>query len=366
MIYPNFPAAAATAPVANIRIESLGVYLPEKIITMEELLSSCRRRPRWDLERITGIRERRVAVGEYAVDLGIKAARQALAMSSYRPEELDVIICSSISKYNRKDEFHLEPATAVRIRAAIGAVNARVFDVVNACAGLFTGIYVLQGLIRCGMARCGMVVSGELNMPLAETAARELRHSFDGQLAALTLGDGGAALVLDRSLDTHFGFKHIDLATGAKHDHYCYSRPSRRGPGGILVTKARGLQRKGNEHFPAYFKRALDASGWTIDDLQHIIPHQVSVRAIENGVRAVSRYLGSALPDITRCSVDHYGNTSTTSHFLAIHDAILQGRIEDGHNAMLVSGASGIVIAHAAYTFDDLPQRYRARFAGGR
>ena len=366
MIGPDSPMAAETIPPCHLRIESLGVYLPEKTLTMEALLASCRRRPRWDLERITGIHERRVAVGEYAVDLGIKAAGQALAMSRYKAAELDVIICTSISKYNRENEFHLEPATAVRVRAAIGAGNARAFDVVNACAGMFTGIYVLQGMIRCGMARCGMVVSGELNMPLAETAARELRHSFDGQLAALTLGDGGVALVLDRSPDPRAGFRRIELVTGAKHDHYCYSRPSRRGRGGILVTKARGLQRKGNEHFPAYFKRALDETGWTIDDLQHIVPHQVSVRAIENGVRAVSQYLGSALPNITRCSADHFGNTSTTSHFLAIHDAILQGRIENGHNAMLVSGASGIVIAHATYTFDDLPQRYRLRFAGER
>jgi len=365
MMSPDSSTAAENTQDDNIRIESLGIYLPEKVLTMEALLASCRRRPRWDLERITGIHERRVAVGEYAVDLGIKAARQALAMSRYKAEELDVIICSSISKHNRENEFHLEPATAVRIRAAIEAGNARSFDVVNACAGMFTGIYVLQGMIRCGMVRRGMVVSGEQNMPLAETAARELRHSFDGQLAALTLGDGGAALIIDRSPDPRFGFRHIHLVTGAKHDHYCYSRPSKRGRGGILVTKARGLQRKGNEHFPAYFKRALDRSGWSLDDLQHIIPHQVSVRAIENGVRAVSKYMGSALPNITRCSADHFGNTSTTSHFLAIHDAILQRRIEPGHNAMLVSGASGIVIAHASYAFDDLPQRYRSHLAAG-
>ena len=65
----------------KIRIESLGVYLPEKVLTMEELLASCRRRPPWDLERITGIHERRVAVGEYAVDLAVQAARRALALS---------------------------------------------------------------------------------------------------------------------------------------------------------------------------------------------------------------------------------------------------------------------------------------------
>jgi 3-oxoacyl-[acyl-carrier-protein] synthase III len=230
---------------------------------------------------------------------------------------------------------------------------------------MMTGIFVLRAMIRCGMARCGMVVSGELNMPLAETAARTMRHSFDGQLVALTLGDAGAALVLDRSPDGLAGFRHIDLVTGAKHDHYCYSKPSPRGPGGILMTKARGLQRKGNEHFPAYFKRAMDRSGWTLDDLQHIIPHQVSQRAIENGVRALGRYLGGGLPEITHCCADHYGNTSTTSHFLAMHDAIIDGRIDSGHNVMLVSGASGIVIAHAAYTFDDLPRRYRAHFSGG-
>ena len=256
-----FPCRQATADITGVpvRIESLGVELPEKILTMEALLASCRRRPRWDLERITGIHERRVAEGEYAVDLGIRAARRALAMSRYRAEELDVLISAGISKYHREQEFHLEPATAVRIRAAVGAGRARVFDVVNACAGLLTGVHILRAMIACGQARCGMVVSGERNLPLAETAAREMRHSFDGQLAALTLGDAGAALILDRSPDPRAGFRHLELVTGAKHDHFCYSRPSRRGPGGILVTKARGLQRKGNEHFPVYFKRALES-----------------------------------------------------------------------------------------------------------
>jgi 3-oxoacyl-[acyl-carrier-protein] synthase-3 len=349
-----------TAP-AKVRMESLGVYLPEKVMTMEELLASCRRRPRWDLERITGIHERRVAVGEYAADLGVRAAERALGMSRYGAADLDAVICCSISKHNRPDQFDLEPATAVRVREAIGAKKALVFDVVNACAGMINGIYVLQGLIRAGLARCGMVVSGEHNMPVAETAARELRHSFDGQLAALTLGDCGAAVILDASPDRRVGFHWIDLVTGAKYDHFCYSRPSRRGRGGALFTKARGLQRKGNEHFPFYLKQALDASGWTIEDLQHIIPHQVSVRAIENGVKAVNRFLGCDLPDVTRCCADRYGNTTTTSHFAVLHDLIRQGLVHAGDNLLLVSGASGIVISHATYTLDDLPARYRAR-----
>jgi len=349
----------------KIRIESLGAYLPEKVLTMEELLASCRRRPPWDLERITGIRERRVAVGEYAVDLAVQAARRALALSRYRASDLDVVVCASISKHHREDEFHYEPATAGRVAREIGAGSARVFDVVNACAGMLTGIYVLQGLIRAGEARCGMVVSGEHNMPLARTATRELRHRFDGQMAALTLGDGGAAIIIDASPDPSSGFHQLDLVTGARHDHYCYSRPSRRGPGGILITKARSFQITGNKHFPAYFKEILDRSGWTLDDLDHIIPHQVSARAVANGVKAVARYYGCLLPPCTRVSADLYANTTTTSHFLALHRFILDGTVASGDNVLLVSGASGIVIAHATYTFDDLPERYRGHWASG-
>lgn len=349
-------------PKTKIRLESLGVYLPENRLSMEALLISCRRRPRWDLERITGIHERRIAVDEYASDLAIQAARRALELSRYSARDLDVLICTSISKHNRQDVFSLEPATAVTIRKAVGAVNARVFDVVNACAGMINGISLVAGLIQAGIARCGMVVSGEHNMPVAETAAREMRHSFDGQIAALTLGDAGAALILDRSPDGKIGFHHIQMVSGAKHSHFCYSKPSRRSHGGMLVTKARGLQRKGNAHFPYYFKQALDASGWTLNDLQHIIPHQVSVRGIENGVRAVEKVLGIRLPPITRICADHYGNTSTTSHFLAMHDHILNGNIRTRDNLLLVSGASGIVISHATLSLDDLPDRYRGQF----
>ena len=351
--------------VRKIRIESLGAYIPERVLAMEELLASCRRRPPWDLERITGIHECRVAVGEYAIDLAEQAARRALALSRYQASDLDVVICTSISKHNREDEFHLEPATAGRVARKIGAGTARVFDVVNACAGMLTGIYILQGLIRAGEARRGMVVSGEHNMPIARTAARELRHRFDGQMAALTLGDGGAAVIVDASPDPASGFHCLDLVTGARHDHYCYSRPSRRGPGGILITKARSFQRKGNEHFPAYFKEILDRTGWTLDDLDHIIPHQVSVRAVINGVKAVARYYRCPLPPCTRISADLYANTTTTSHFLALHRFILDGTVASGDNVLLVSGASGIVIAHATYTFDDLPERYRVRWASG-
>ena len=222
----------------------------------------------------------------------------------------------------------------------------------------------MQGLIRSGAIRCGMVVSGEQNMPLAWTATREVRHSLDRQLAALTLGDCGAAVIVDGSPDETHGFHWLDLVTGARHDHYCYSQPSARGGGGILITKARGLQIVGNRNFPAYLKQALDATGWDLNDVHHVIPHQVSVRAIRQGIKAVKRFMGCDLPDVSSAT----SRSTPTPRRPAISwrstTSCWQGKIQPGQNVVLVSGASGIVISHATFTLDDLPQRYRAHVNG--
>jgi len=128
----------------------------------------------------------------------------------------------------------------------------------------------------------------------------------------------------------------------------------------MLLTRARALQIKGNQHFPAYLKHALDRTGWTLDDVDHLIPHQVSVRAIRKGTRAVEAYLSCALPDIVRCRAERFGNTTSTSHFVVLHELVREGLARAGDNVLLVSGASGIVIGHATLTLDDLPDRCRA------
>ena len=342
------------------RIEAVGIYLPEQVMTTEELLQRCRRRPRWDLERITGIHERRIAgEGEYALHLAIEAAKRALAMSRFEASDLDLVICTSISKYNRVPEVDFEPATAASIRRAIGAASAGCFDVINACAGMFNGIHVADAYLKTGQAKAVMVVSGEHNWPLMDSATREIRHSFDGQLAALTLGDAGAAIILERS-PGQSGFRYLEMVTGAKHNHFCYSTPSRRGPGGVLITKARGLQIKGAEHFPQYLKKAVDRSGWSMDEIDFGIAHQVSVRGIKNGVKALGRFLDIEVthPYLQNCDV--YANTTTTSHFVVLHEFLRDGTVGPNHKLLFVSGASGIVITHATYVMDDLGGRLRA------
>lgn len=342
------------------KIESLGVYLPKDRVETESLMASCKHRPRLNLEKITGIKERRFAVeGEYALDLAVKAAKRALEHSSYSVEDLELIVCTSISKYHREHEVQFEPSTAAMVAKELGAKNAICFDVVNACAGMFNGIHVVDGFIQSGAIRCGMVVSGEHNKPLVESAKREILTSFDGQLASLTLGDAGAAIILDRAKENK-GFHYLESVTGAKHNRYCYSTPSKKGPGGILMTRARGLQKKGAEHFPIYLKRAVDKTGWNIGEIDVGIAHQVSVRGVKNGVRVVERFLNHEIPNMFVYNCDVVGNTTTTSHFVVLDEFIRRGKIKENDKILFVSGASGIVITHATYTMDEMATRHLA------
>lgn len=350
-----------TLPITT-KIESIGLYVPEKRMTTEEVLQGCLHRPRWDLERITGIHERHVASkGEYAIDLAVKAARNALALSRHTPEEIDFVVCTSISKYNRDEAVIYEPCTSTLICRELGLKGARNFDVINACAGMMTGISIADAYIRTGRARCALVVSGELNTPIFQAAQREIRHVVDGQFASLTIGDCGAAYVIDGSETKDVGFHRFDFVTGARHSGLCWSTPSWRTHGGILTTKAREFQIIGNANFPRYTKRIIAKTGWTLEDVERGIPHQISVRGIHKSRRAMDRFFGCDVgQDRYTCIADRYGNTSTTTHAVGFHEEILCGRVTDGMKVLLISGASGIVVAHATLTLDDLPSRYKA------
>ena len=193
-----------------------------------------------------------------------------------------------------------------------------------------------------------------------QTAQREIRHRIDGQLAALTLGDAGAAIILDSATADDVGLHQLELVSGAKHNSYCYSTPSSKGPGGKLITKAVRLQRKGAEHFPHYLKKIVEKTGWSLDEIDHGIAHQVSVRGVKRGVKELKGFIGVKVPHNYIYNCDIYGNTTTTSHFIVLHGFMRDGTIKSGDKILFVSGASGIVITHGTYQMDSLAERYRA------
>src|SRR5665213_806467 len=142
----------------NTIIESIGVYLPPQSFSTGEVLMGCKNKIHFPLENITGIKNRRMAgQSEFSIDLARNAISDCLAKSQYNAKDIDLLICCNISRYDGPGLISFEPNTSVKLRKCFGFTDAIVFDITNACAGMFTGIYIVNALIKTGAIQRGMV-----------------------------------------------------------------------------------------------------------------------------------------------------------------------------------------------------------------
>lgn len=340
------------------RFESIGAVLPDARLSTEALLASTRHHPNIALERLTGIRERRVcSAGEDSLTLALGAAKDCLAHSERDPSEIELLISASISKNVGGLRHRLEPPLSVAIQSDIGASRAAVLDLSNACAGMMTGVLVLHDFICRGAIRCGMVVSGEYISSLGSNAARQIRSVLSRQLASLTLGDAGAAVIVERAPDDVPGISIAGFTTLAEHSRLCQASPSRIGPGASMHTQARTIHRVAVSESPPLLAEALAASGLDFSQIDHVIPHQTSARAIEKGARQMGRALGVPMRDVV-INVTDFGNTATTTHFLALRRYLEERKLAPGERVMLLSFASGLEVGVLVFTLDEMVNRY--------
>jgi len=347
------------------RFESLGVYLPEPVLSTAELIKKCNQQLPWDLEKITGVRERHVAERESAYELALSAARRAIGMSRYKAEDLDLIICTSISRYDHTNQYTYEPCQSASLKGDLHASQAEHFDIVNACAGMFTGITIVNSMLKAGAIKTALVVSGEMISYTYESAIRNIKQSFDGQFATLTLGDAGAAVILDATESEKYGLHYINMATGAKWADLCIAKPSPHEAGGWMQTNPVELQQLGVDKALSFYLDALDKTGWTYRDLDVFIPHQTSRSAILKFKNAAEQIHKHKLDTNFIVNVQNYGNTASTSHFIALHESFLNGNIQPDQNIQFGVVASGFEVGMATYTMDDLPLRYRDQMTKG-
>jgi 3-oxoacyl-[acyl-carrier-protein] synthase III len=340
------------------RIESVGVKLPAGRLTTRELMGGTRHRTHIQLERLTGIHERRVVgPGENSYTLATGAARDCLAHSRHQAADLEMVISTSITRSKGDSWQTFEPPLSLSIKQAIGAPQAASFDLSNACAGMLTGVFLLQDLISRGEISCGMVVSGEYISHLSWNAARQIRSLFSKQLASLTLGDAGAAVVLDRPPAGSPGIDVVGFTTLAEHSRLCLAFPSTVGPGGQMYTKSRQLQKVAIADMAPLVAEAIGEAGLDLADIDYLIPHQTSARAIHQGTAEFARRLG-AKPKHVVVNLEEYGNTSSTTLFLALHKYLAERRIHQGDRVMLLALASGIEIGMAVFTVGDQVEHY--------
>ncbi|MFI6044051.1 3-oxoacyl-ACP synthase III family protein [Nocardia sp. NPDC051321] len=347
--------------VRRTRFEAIGRYTPERVRTTDELVAALAVPGVTSLGLVTGIENRRVCDAhpdryESSFELAERAIADCLRHSGYAAAELDIIISASITR-TRGNGIHCgAPPFALMLRNAIGATRARCLDVSNACAGMITGVLVLDRMIKAGIVRNGIVVSGEQLSPAAETAVREIGTRSDPQFSALTLGDAGVAMLVDDRGDDDDEIRYVELMTLAEGAELCLGMPSNRSDGIALYTDNRAMQtdahyRQGLDRLATVLASAgPDAPAETFD---FCIYHQFSGPVIEYLHDLVGPRFGEPAPTALNVLRD-YGNTGSTSHFLVLHEHLRQQRIPKGSKILMFAQASGIVSGGLAATISRL------------
>jgi 3-oxoacyl-(acyl-carrier-protein) synthase III len=328
-----------------VRLAGLSCYLPERRVANDEIearVSAASRdfvMPRGLVRLLTGIEERRYA-GEHETpaDLAAAAAQALLGATGTDPATVDLLVFAAAS------QNLLEPATANIVQAALGCDRSSVFDVKNACNSFLNAVSISRAMIADGQAETVLIVAGELPSRMVKwdvAGRRELERLFAG----FTVGDGGAACLL-----TSTGAGGSDVPRGTFRSfgrHWALSAvPAGGFPVGHELTSCHfecdsvALHEVTNAVVPDAVAAALASAGWTRDDVDVVVPHQVS----QPGIREVASRCGLD-PDRCITTVVELGNSAAASIPTALCLGVERGRIHPGDRVLVVGVSAGFSVA---------------------
>ena len=303
------------------QFRGVGAYLPERIVTNDELAARMDTSDCWIRER-TGIRERRIAApGETTSDLALEASRRALEAAGKDARELDLIVLATATP------DRTFPSTATAVQAGLGMTEGAAFDVQAVCSGFIYALAVADNFIRAGQARSALVIG-------AETFSRIL--DWEERETSVLFGDGAGAVVLEACEDDPRHLLSTHLHSDGRHGELLYvdGGPSSTGTVGHLRMKGREVFKHAVTNLVQVVDEALTANGLGPDAIDWIVPHQANLRIL----RATGRKLGIG-EDRVIVTVDRHANTSAASVPLALAAGVEDGRIGEGD--MLLFEAMG-------------------------
>ncbi|MDF1876790.1 ketoacyl-ACP synthase III [Sulfurimonas sp. SAG-AH-194-L11] len=330
-------------PYAAFR--SIGAYVPEKILTNEELSVMVDTSDEWITKR-TGIKERHIAAeNEYTSDLGVKAAQKAIKRSGVAPEDIDMIITATISP-----DYFCMPSTATIISTKLGLKNVTAFDISAACTGFVYILSIAKAFIESGMKKNVLIIGAEKLSAITDYTDRG---------TCILFGDGAGAAMICATDDKSEAI--IDVHTGADGEYADLLMTPNGGSGSAhdaLGEEANScfMQMKGNETFKVAVrtltkdvKEILSDNNIASDDIVHFVPHQANYRII--------KAVGDALKlreDQVVLTVGKFGNTSGASIPMAINDIYESGKLQRGELMLLDAFGGGLTWGSALVPFSAL------------
>ena len=331
--------------MAYAALRSIGAYIPEKILTNDDLATMVDTSDEWIYKR-TGIKERHIAADtERNSDMGAAAAGLALERSGIAKEDIDLVICATISP----DYFNM-PSNATIIATKIGLKNVTSFDISAACTGFVYILSIAKAFIESGMKKNVLIIGSEKLSAITDWTDRG---------TCILFGDGAGAAVISATENKEEAI--VDVHTGADGEYADLLMTPNGGSGSAHddLDKEAGscfMQMKGNETFKVAVrtltkdvKEILAENNIESDSIKHFVPHQANYRII----KAVGDALKMREEQVV-LTVHKYGNTSGASIPMAINDIYESGRLQAGDMMLLDAFGGGLTWGSALVPFSPL------------
>ena len=320
-----------------ISITGLGCYVPERVLTNDELATIVDTTDEWIVER-TGIKERHIAEPRQAAsDLALPAARQALEQAGVDPSDLDLVVVATVTP----DMFF--PSTGSLLASELGASDAAAYDLSAGCTGFMYALAQAYGTVAGGLTKNALVVG-------TETLSKII--NWHDRATCVLFGDGAGAVVIGRVPDG--GFKGFELGSdGEGGKELSIPGGGSRNPSTAetVAQEMHFLQMNGREVYKfatrvlvASAEKLLDELDLTVEDVDLYIPHQANKRIID--------YAASKLgipEEKVFVNVDRYGNTSSASIPLCLAQGVREGRLHEGTRVLMTGMGAGLTWG-SAYT----------------
>jgi len=314
-------------------ITGIGHAVPSKVLTNADLSKMVDTNDEWITQR-TGIKERRICeANETCSTLGIEAGRVALAQANLPADQLDLIVCGTVTG------DMLFPSTSCLIQTGLGANNAGSYDLGAACAGFIYSVANAAAMIESGAAKKVLVIGVDTLSKFVDWTDRS---------TCVLFGDGAGAVVLEAAENTERGVlrtvlfsdgagaPHIDLQVGG--GLYPSCSPQAESKRNTIFMAGAEVYRFAVNAMGEACCKVLDEVGLTPDDIDLFVPHQANLRIIDSAAKRLG-----LPPEKVFVNVHKYGNTSGGSIPIALSEAVAEGRLKPGMTVLTVGFGAGLV-----------------------
>ena len=327
------------------RIKGLGFYVPENVVTNDDLSKLMDTSDEWIQER-TGIQQRRHALrgSDTTTSMGVKASLKAIEAANINKEEIDFIVFATLSP-----DFYF-PGCGVLVQKELGLPTVGALDIRNQCSGFIYALSVADQYIKTGMYKNILVIGAETQSPALDMTTR-------GRNMAVLFGDGAGAAIVSRSDDPERGILSTHLHSQGEHaEQLAMIAPgvgtkwvpqilAENDPDDVSYYPNMNGQfvfKNAVVRFAEVIEEGLKSNGLSHKDINMLIPHQANLR-ISQFVQHQFKLTDEQIFN----NIMKYGNTTAASIPIALTEAVQQGKIKDGDLVVLAAFGSGFTWASA-------------------